>query len=510
MIDRLLAKPQYGEQMGRFWLDAARYGDTHGLHVDNYREIWPYRDWVIQAFNQNMPFDQFTIEQLAGDLLPEPTLNQRIATGFNRCNVSTNEGGSIDEEYYVRYAIDRASTTSTVWMGLTMGCAVCHNHKFDPITQKEFYQFYAYFNNITERAMDGNAKLVPPVVKVPSEEQSTQLQVSEDQIAALKSRLSSPIPEVDTAQTAWETALPQWKALVPSAFTAEAGTTLELLEDNSILASGKKPDKETYEITALLTDSNLTAIRLEGLTHDSLPHKGAGRSGNSNVLLTEFEAEISKGDQPADWQPVAFTRAWADHEQRDGDFQIGNALDGDLATGWSTDGHRKRENRQAVFLAETPFGHAEGSTLRVRLKHQSKQAQHQFGRIRLAVTSSAAYMEKEVPLKLQDWYSLGPFPTEDLNQNHGAEGVPIDLQQVFSSGDEEFKWSKQTKYVDGKVQNLSIGDNTSLYLYRLIQSQSSRRVKLSLGSDDAIKVWLNQKQVLVNDVTRFHWKGTPH
>jgi len=138
LIDRLLAKPQYGEQMGRFWLDAARYGDTHGLHLDNYREIWPYRDWVIQAFNQNMPFDQFTIEQLAGDLLSEPTLNQRIATGFNRCNVTTSEGGSIDEEYYVRYAIDRTSTTSTVWMGLTMGCAVCHNHKFDPVTQKEF------------------------------------------------------------------------------------------------------------------------------------------------------------------------------------------------------------------------------------------------------------------------------------------------------------------------------------------------------------------------------------
>ena len=154
LIDAFMAKPEYGEHVARFWLDAARYGDTHGLHLDNYREMWPYRDWVIDAFNANMPFDRFTIEQLAGDLLPEPTLEQRIATGFNRCHVTTSEGGSIDEEYYVRYAVDRANTTGTVWMGLTVGCAQCHDHKYDAITQKEFYQLYAYFQQ-HHRKSDG-------------------------------------------------------------------------------------------------------------------------------------------------------------------------------------------------------------------------------------------------------------------------------------------------------------------------------------------------------------------
>ncbi len=171
VVDRLLDSQRYGEHMARRWLDAARYADTHGLHLDNERSIWPYRDWVIEAFNRNLPFDQFTIEQLAGDLLPNPTHEQRVATGFNRCNVTTSEGGSIDDEYYVRYAVDRVETTSTVWLGLTAGCAVCHDHKFDPLTQKEFYQLFSYFFSLTEKAMDGNALLPPPALKVPSARQ---------------------------------------------------------------------------------------------------------------------------------------------------------------------------------------------------------------------------------------------------------------------------------------------------------------------------------------------------
>lgn len=177
LIDGLLARPSFGEHRARYWLDAARYGDTHGLHLDNYREIWPYRDWVIRAFNENKPFDQFTIEQLAGDLMPSPTQDQLIATGFNRCNVTTAEGGAIDEEFLVRYAVDRVATTSTVWMGLTAGCAQCHDHKFDPFTMRDFYSLFAYFNNTTQPGMDGNAKDSPPVIRVydsPAREKAAQ------------------------------------------------------------------------------------------------------------------------------------------------------------------------------------------------------------------------------------------------------------------------------------------------------------------------------------------------
>src|SRR5437879_4166641 len=165
-----MAAPQWGEHRGRYWLDAARYGDTHGIHIDNFREIWAYRDWVIKAFNSNQPFDRFTIEQLAGDLLPNPTLDQLIASGFNRCNITTNEGGVIPEEYLVHYTRDRTETVAQVWLGLTAGCAVCHDHKFDPLGLKEFYQMAAFFNNTTQGAMDGNIKDTPPIITVPRRE----------------------------------------------------------------------------------------------------------------------------------------------------------------------------------------------------------------------------------------------------------------------------------------------------------------------------------------------------
>ncbi|HEV8543792.1 MAG TPA: DUF1549 domain-containing protein, partial [Verrucomicrobiae bacterium] len=167
IVDELLSSENYGEHRTRYWLDAARYADTHGIHFDNYREIWSYRDWVINAYNKNMPFDRFTVEQLAGDLLPHATIEDRIATGFNRCNMTTSEGGAINEEYLVLYARDRTETTSQVWMGLTAGCAVCHDHKFDPLKQKEFYEMSAFFNNTTQPAMDGNRRDTPPTIVVP-------------------------------------------------------------------------------------------------------------------------------------------------------------------------------------------------------------------------------------------------------------------------------------------------------------------------------------------------------
>jgi hypothetical protein len=204
-VDRLMSSVQWGEHRGRYWLDAARYADTHGIHFDNYREMWVYRDWVIGAFNRNMPFDQFTIEQLGGDLIPDHTLDQQIASGFNRCNITSNEGGLIPEEYLVLYTRDRTETTSAVWLGLTANCAVCHDHKFDPLTQREFYSMAAFFNNTTQGAMDGNIKDTPPALVVPRTEDRTHWDALTGEMVAVRRQVDAGRQAARAKFDAWLT-----------------------------------------------------------------------------------------------------------------------------------------------------------------------------------------------------------------------------------------------------------------------------------------------------------------
>ena len=213
-VDRLLGSPRYGERMASEWLDAARYADTNGYQTDGERSMWRWRDWVIDAYNANMPFDQFTIKQLAGDMLPDATRDQRIATAFNRNHSQNGEGGIVVDEFLVVYAVDRVETTSTVWLGLTLGCARCHDHKFDPISQKEFYEVLANFNNIPERGKAFKYVNSPPLITAPTVEQEAELAALDEELAALDERLREAREafaalegDAAAAQLAWEASL---------------------------------------------------------------------------------------------------------------------------------------------------------------------------------------------------------------------------------------------------------------------------------------------------------------
>ncbi len=402
VVERLLESDRHAEHLARQWLDAARYADTHGLHLDNERVMWPYRDWVIDAFRKNMPFDRFTIEQLAGDLLPEATLENRIASGFNRCHVTTSEGGAINEEFLVQYAVDRISTTSTIWLGVTAGCAVCHDHKFDPVSQREFYQLYAFFNSTTEQAMDGNAKAPPPVVKVPTAAQQIELARLDAATTDLRSRRDAPDPKTDSEQAAWEESFRteragRWQPLDTAAgatLVSENGATIEPKPDGSFLSTGENPDVDTHVLTATLEGMGWKSLRLEALTDPGLPALGPGRAANSNFVLNEVEATVT--DATGESHPIDWSGAWADHEQ-DG-WDVGRAIDGNLdaLNGWAGEGLNRHERRIALFTAREAFGVEGPWTLTARFIYKSPYGNHHLGRTRyaLARTEEPALAER--------------------------------------------------------------------------------------------------------------------
>ena len=272
LVDKLLASSHWGEHRARYWLDAARYGDTHGIHIDNYREMWPYRDWVIRALNDNKPFDQFTVEQIAGDLLPDPTLDQLVATGFHRCNITTNEGGVIPEEYEAIYAKDRADTTGTVFLGLTVGCATCHDHKFDPIAQSEFYSLTAFFRNTTQYVMDGNISDPPPTLVVPSDEDRQLWSDLRQEAAELELKIAARAGSADELFAEWLGEDYHRSLEGPLEASAEL-LTLVLDEEPSIIIKGSRKAIALQQgaVVAEGLYSNQPALRFDKESWAELP-----------------------------------------------------------------------------------------------------------------------------------------------------------------------------------------------------------------------------------------------
>ena len=382
-VDRLLASSRYGECWGRHWLDVARYADSNGYEKDLSRSIWPYRDWVVNAYNRNMPYDQFAVAQLAGDLLPESTLEDKVATGFFRNSMLNEEGGIDPEQFRNEGIIERMDVLGKAFLGLTMNCCQCHNHKYDPISQKEYYRLFAFLNNDDE-----------PGMEVPDQATQARREAIKNKIAEVDDQLMAKYADAPEKMDAWEKEMKgaegTWTVLDPISYYASVGIKFTKLEDNSLLATGSSPDISEYTVTAKTTLKGITGFRLEALADPNLPFYGPGRSGNGNFVLSEFSVEALPNASNAAAVQVPLQNATADFSQPD--FPVAAAIDGIITNkiGWAVEDlpGRRNRSRQAVFETKAAVGFDGGTVLKFTL-NQSFGDTHTLGRFRISMTTAA-------------------------------------------------------------------------------------------------------------------------
>ena len=409
LVDRLLASPQYGERWALWWLDLARYADSNGYESDRSRSIWSWRDWIINALNIDMPFDQFTIEQIAGDMLPDATPAQRIATGFHRNTWINEEGGHDWEQFRYESVVDRVHTTSTVFLGLTMACAQCHDHKYDPISQREYWQLFAFLNNADEpdfwvsdpkirerqqqidaevarRIADRAAKFPPldPATTTSTDQESRQQHLKTKFRAWLQDPSNRPI---------------HWTLLDPRSAKSAGNATMTELDDHSILVTGDRPEVDSYQIVYELNSPRVTGFRLEALPDARLPNYGPGRgsfNGDGAFVITEFQVDVvglapspavdsALGTKPRPnptQQRLEFVHAYASYKEQ----EISHSIDGNKLTHWFIAGGAGQRH-VAVFETKGPQEFPAGTRIRVTIP-QNFVHQQTLGRFRLFVTGT--------------------------------------------------------------------------------------------------------------------------
>ncbi len=389
LVDRLLASPAFGEKWARSWLDAARYADSNGYQADQYREVWPYRDWVIRAINQDMPFDQFTIEQLAGDLLPSATIDQRVATGFSRLTTCNVEAGVDPEENRVEQVVDRVNTVATVWLGTTLECAQCHDHKYDPFSMRDYYSLFAFFNN-TPLEVEGDGvtyNFVGPKMELPlPPEVARQRATLLKRLKQLRGKLDDSVATaIDKLRQAVTTrADPPWTILRPVEFSSASGVDAKLLDDGSVLVLGEPADTDTYRVRFELQAGLVGAIRLEALTHPGLPGMGPGlhSSERPNFVLNEIRVWLLVHDERIE---LPLAAASADYAAPN--YGPAKAIDGNGRTGWAIHPQFAKDHWIELRLGR-PYPAQEGAILECELV-QTHGGGRLLGRFRVLAAPAA-------------------------------------------------------------------------------------------------------------------------
>ncbi len=404
-VDRLLDSPQFGQRWARPWLDAARYADSHGFQRDDIHSIWAYRDWVIDALNADMPFDQFTIEQIAGDLLPDATESQKIATGFGRCSPTNVEAGSDPEETRVNQVLDRVNTTAAVWLGSTLECAQCHDHKYDPFSQRDYYGLFAFFNNTALEAdrsdpnTPGSIRFLGPMMPLTDEENASQRAEITKEIAELDKQIEARRGELHAGLDEWASSMNAAAKRDAETFPVEVvdfessgGSAYRVLDDGSVLLVpvNDTPDVDTYTVTARIDATDITGFKLEALTHESLPGEGPGRgdADRPNFVLNTFSISLKDGD--GSQRPIALKKAKADFAQKG--FDPAGAIDNDPKSAWAIGGEFHKPHWASFETAE-PLGDTKGATFTFTLV-QNYGGGRTIGRLRLtALTGEPEAME---------------------------------------------------------------------------------------------------------------------
>ncbi len=436
-VDRLLASPHYGERWGRHWLDAARYADSDGYEKDKQRQVWFYRDWVIQALNRDLPYDRFVIEQIAGDELPNATQEQRVATGFLRNSMINEEGGIDPEQFRMEAMFDRMDAIGKSVLGVTIQCAQCHNHKFDPLKQEEYYRLFAYLNNSHE----ANIAAYTP------EEQAKRSEIFR-KIREIESGLQHRTPDWQDRMAKWEEKVrkdqPEWVVVKPDVDDISTGGQKYLpMPDGSFLAAGYAPTKHTVKMTVKTELKNITAFRLELLNDPNLPLGGPGRSIKGMGALTEFDVEAAPVGSTEKPKKVKIAKATADvnpeevildpifydkTERRRVTGPVEYAIDGKDETAWGIDvgPGRRNQPRKAVFTAAEPISNDGGTALTFLLsqKHggwnSDDYQSHNLGRFRLSITSTPGAVADPLPARVRE-----------ILEVPAAQRSPAQTQAVF-------------------------------------------------------------------------------
>ncbi len=483
-VDRLLASPAYGEHWARKWLDLARYADSSGYADDPARTIWAYRDWVIDAINANMPIDQFTIEQIAGDLLPNPTQPQLVATAFHRNTLTNNEGGTNDEEFRSVAIVDRVNTTLAVWMGVTMTCAQCHTHKYDPFTHEEYFKLYAIFN----QSQDADRKDESPALDLYSDQQHVQRRQNEDRIAAINALFEEPSSEVLRGLSQWESTLsePIWTNLQPLSLKSERDSDVRIDDDQSIHVrpTANNIVSDTYSLTlksAATEKRYLQALGLRTLPSPDLPGGGAGTSGTGqnggNFVVTNVSATIvtaadtnQTGEAPSAPRKIRFTAAYADYAQNG--FAASHVIDEDKSSGWAVGGEVVRSHL-LTLIPEEPIELAPDENLKIEIDHNSSHRHHLLGSFLLQLSESD---------RVSQWLQLDREQLATLQQardqrtKHEQRALEVAYSRRFAQENEPLR--KELKALEQQLAQLKA--LTSVPIIRELEEQSRRETFIQI------------------------------